>query len=146
MVERFVHFFNFLHDEILADRHVVGLSPVAKHHHAILAARSIQSLAAQPRTVVDVPNPSGTGDDELQVRTFYGPKKSEWFRSWRSRYLVAITMDALTTSRAMTASMKITLGSLHGSSNPCNVSHGTLERESFEWTLWAHWFYSAFLK
>ena len=130
------HSFNFLHhDEILADRHVSGLSPVTNQSPAIRTARSVQSIAAQPHTMVDVPNPSCIDGDELQVGTFGGPKKSERFRSWRSRYLVAITMDALTTSRAMTASMKITLGSLQGSSNPCNVSHGTLERKFFEWTL-----------
>ena len=72
------HSFKFLLlDEILADRRVVGLSPVAKHYHAILAARNIPSLAVQSHTVVGVPSPSSTDDDELQVRTFCGPKKSE---------------------------------------------------------------------
>ena len=89
------HSFNFLHhDEILADRHVSGLSPVTKQSHAILTARSVQSIAAQPHTMVHVPNPSCIDGDELQVGTFGGPKKSERFSSWWSRYFVAIRMDA----------------------------------------------------
>ena len=102
------HSFNFLHhDEILADRHVSGLSPVTKQSPAILTARSVQSIAAQPHTMVDVPISSCIDGDELQVGNFGGPKNSERFSSWWSRF-------GWTRSRAMTASVKVTLSECPG--------------------------------